>query len=200
MAAPSNTKWGSTVGGYGKIGISVTISNTNTQTKVHVEVWFWSKYSVSDTSNTYYYNNNATSATTSHGSVTIKTTVDSGSGWSTSNQKLLKETDYTYSRGTSAVKRNCAAKLSGVERVGGTMHHYSSAGLRKQRHVLLGDSGVGAAYVGVHRRAYDNAGFLHSKRPSLQISVYESYFVSRRLHFTLKQGNPRLFHSYVDGC
>lgn len=121
MAAPSNTKWGSIVGGYGRIGISATVSNTNTQSKIHVEVWFWSKYSVSDTSNKYYYNNNATSATTSHGSVTIKTTVASGSGWSTSNQKLLKETDYTYNRGTSAVKRNCAAKLSGVDRVGGTM-------------------------------------------------------------------------------
>ena len=121
MAAPSNTKWGSIVGGYGRIGISVTVTNTNTTSSVHVEVWFWSKYSVSDTNNNYYYDNNATTATTNRGSINISTTVSSGSGWSTSNQKLLKETDYTYSRGTSAVKRNCAAKLSGVERVGGTM-------------------------------------------------------------------------------
>ena len=121
MAAPDNTKWGSIVGGYGRIGISVTVTNTDTTSSVHVEVWFWSKYSVSDSNNVYYYDNNATSATTNRGSINIKTTVSSGSGWSTSNQKLLKETDYSYSRGTSRVTRNCAAKLANVDRVGGTM-------------------------------------------------------------------------------
>ena len=121
MAAPSNTKWGSIVGGYGRIGISVTVTNTNTTSSVHVEVWFWSKYSVSDTNNDYFYDNNATTATTNRGSINISTTVSSGSGWSTSNQKLLKETDYSYSRGTSSVTRNCAAKLANVDRVGGTM-------------------------------------------------------------------------------
>lgn len=121
MAAPDNTKWGSIVGGYGRIGISATVSNTATKSSIHVEVWFWSKYSVSDSNNDYYYNNNASSATTRIGSKTIKTTVASGSGWSTSNQKLLGEFDYSYDRGTSSVTRNCAAKLSNVDRVGGTM-------------------------------------------------------------------------------
>ena len=121
MAAPSNTKWGSIVGGKGRIGISVTVSSTNTTSSVHVEVWFWSKYGVSDSNNDYYYDNNATSATTNHGSVSIRTTVSSGSGWSTSNQKLLKETDYSYSRGTSSVTRNCAAKLANIDVVDGTM-------------------------------------------------------------------------------
>ena len=121
MAAPSNTKWGSIVGGKGRIGISVTVSSTNTTSSVHVEAWFWSKYSVSDSNNDYYYDNNATTATTNRGSISISTTVSSGSGWSTSNQKLLKETDYSYNRGTSSVTRNCAAKLSNVDAVGGTM-------------------------------------------------------------------------------
>ena len=121
MAAPSNTKWGSIVGGRGRIGISVTVSSTNTTSSVHVEVWFWSKYSVSDSNNDYYYDNNATTATTNRGSINISTTVASGSGWSTSNQKLLKETDYSYSRGTSSVTRNCAAKLANIDVVGGTM-------------------------------------------------------------------------------
>lgn len=121
MAAPSNTKWGSIVGGYGRIGISATVSNTNTTSSIHVEVWFWSKYSVSDTSNALYYDNDKTSATTNRGSVSISTTGNSGSGWSTGNQKLLKEYNHSFSRGTSKVTHNCAAKLSNVDRVGGTM-------------------------------------------------------------------------------
>lgn len=121
MAAPSGIVWGSTVGNYGKIGIYVKPTNTNTQTTIHTEIWFWSKYSVSDTSNTLYYNDNASSATTSVGSVSISTTVDSGSGWSTSNQVKLKEYNTTFTRGTSSSKRYVAAKLANIDRVGGTM-------------------------------------------------------------------------------
>lgn len=48
-------------------------------------------------------------------------TVDSGSGWSTSNQQKLGSYSYTYTRGTSAVTRYLRAKLTDVDRVGGTM-------------------------------------------------------------------------------
>lgn len=115
------TTWGSIVGGYGRLGINVTTSSTNTQTTVTVTVYFWSKYGVSDSSNKYYYNNNATSATTLIGSKNIKTTNNSGSGWSTSNQQSLASATATYDRGTSNKTIYCAAKLSGVDRVGGTM-------------------------------------------------------------------------------
>jgi len=121
MAAPSGIVWGGIVGGYGRIGIYVKLTNTNTQTTRHTEVWFWSKYSVDDSNNTLYYNDNATSATTSVGAVNINTTVASGSGWSTSNQVKLKEYDYTFTRGTSSSKRYVAAKLTNIDRVGGTM-------------------------------------------------------------------------------
>ncbi len=121
MAAPSGIVWGSIVGGYGRIGIYVKLTNTNTQTTRHTEIWFWSKYSVDDSANTFYYNDNATTATTSKGAVNINTTVASGSGWSTSNQVKLKEYDYTFTRGTSSSKRYVAAKLTNVDRVGGTM-------------------------------------------------------------------------------
>lgn len=121
MAAPSGIVWGSIVGGYGRIGIYVKLTNTNTETTRHTEIWFWSKYSVDDSNNTFYYDDNATSATTSKGSVNINTTVISGSGWSTSNQVKLKEYDYTFARGTNSSKRYVAAKLTGIERVGGTM-------------------------------------------------------------------------------
>lgn len=123
MAAPSGTVWGSIVGSYGRIGIYTSLSSTDTTSTLTVEVWFWSKYSVSDSSNTYYYDNLSTAgtATTSKGAVSISTTVDSGSGWSTSNQQKLGSYSYTYTRGTSAVTRYLRAKLTDVDRVGGTM-------------------------------------------------------------------------------
>ena len=121
MAAPSSTVWGSIAGSKGRIGIYTSQTSTSTQITTSIQVWFWSKYSVSDTSNTFYFNDNASSASTSRGSVSIRTTHDSGSGWSTTNQKKI----YTYTskvdRGTSAKTRKCAAKLSGIDVIGSTM-------------------------------------------------------------------------------
>ena len=133
MAAPSGTTWGSTVGSYGRIGLYTSLSSTNTQTTLTVQIWFWSKYSVSDTNNTLYYNNRASSgsATTSKGDVSISTTVDSGSGWSTSNQKKLKTYTVTYDRDTSAKTRYLYAKLAGVDRVGGTMYASKTVSIPK---------------------------------------------------------------------
>ena len=124
MAAPSGTVWGSIVGSYGKIGIYKSLSSTSTTTTVTVQVWFWSKYSVSDTANTLYFDNLSASgsATTSKGAVSISTTVASGSGWSTSNQKQIASYSYSYTRGTSAVTRYLYAKLANIDRVGGTMY------------------------------------------------------------------------------
>lgn len=121
MAAPSNTVWGSIVGGYGRIGISVTFTDTATTRKADIGVWFWSKYSVSDQYNTLYYDRKLTSgtATTSRGNVSINTTVDSGSGWSTSNQVKIWSDSVTHTRGTSASTIYLSAKLQTVERVGG---------------------------------------------------------------------------------
>lgn len=116
--------WGSTVGSYGRIGIDVSTSSTATTTSVTVAVWFWSKYSVSDSSNTLYFDNlsSSGSASTSKGSVSVSTSVSSGSGWSTSNQKKLATYTYSYTRGTAASTRYLYAKLSGIDRVGGTMY------------------------------------------------------------------------------
>lgn len=121
MAAPSNTVWGSIVGGYGRIGISATFTDTATTRKADIGVWFWSKYSVSDQYNTLYYDRKLTSgtATTNRGNVAISTTVDSGSGWSTSNQVKIWSDSVTHTRGTSASTIYLSAKLATVERVGG---------------------------------------------------------------------------------
>lgn len=121
MAAPSGTVWGSIVGSYGRVGIHVKLTHTNTHTTRVITLWFWSKYSISDSTNTLYYNAGTTNATSSKGSVSISTSVSSGSGWSTSNQVKLKEYSHTYARGTSDWGESCAMKLAGIDRVGGTM-------------------------------------------------------------------------------
>ena len=121
MAAPSSTIWGLVIGSYGRIGLYITTSNSSTQTTVTVQTWFWSKYSVSDVSNTLYFDFDKSTATSSKGSVNIQTTYDSGSGWSTTNQVLLRTEKKTYNRTTSSQSKTCSARLTGVERVGGTM-------------------------------------------------------------------------------
>ena len=124
MAAPSGIVWGSIVGNYGRIGIYTALSSTNTQTTVTVEVWFWSKYSVDDDSNTLYFDNlsYSGSATTSKGAVSIITTSSTGSGWSESNQRKLFATSFTQNRSTTSDIRYLHAKLTDVDRVGGTMY------------------------------------------------------------------------------
>lgn len=130
MAAPSSTVWGSVAygngetGRSGRIGIYVSLSSTATETTATVQVWFWSKYGVSDENNVLYFDNLSASgsATTSKGSVDISTTVSSGDGWSTSNQKLIATYTYSYTRSTSASTRYLYAKLTHVERVAATMY------------------------------------------------------------------------------
>lgn len=121
MAAPSNTVWGGIVGGYGRIGISVTFTDTVTTRKADIGVWFWSKYSVDDQYNTLYYDRRLTSgaATTSRGNVSINTTVATGSGWSTSNQVKIWSDSVTYTKQATASTIYLSAKLQTVERVGG---------------------------------------------------------------------------------
>ena len=123
MAAPIGTSWGSIVGSYGRIGIYTSVTNQpdNKTCKVNIQVWFWSKYSVSDSANSYYFNNNSSSASTLIGSIPISHTVASGDEWSTSNQTKLGESTITYARSTSNKTIYCAAKFSNIDRVGGAM-------------------------------------------------------------------------------
>lgn len=123
MAAPSGITWGNEVNDEGRIGIYTSVSSTNTQTTVSVQVWFWSKYAIVDSNNTFYYDilSSSGSATTSKGSVSVKTTVSSGNGWSTTNQIKIASYTHTYSRGTSAAKKYIYAKLTNVDLVGAQM-------------------------------------------------------------------------------
>ena len=122
MAAPSGTSWGAVSGSstkQGRIGLYISLSNTNTTTNVTIEVWFWSRVSVDDSNNSFYFDNEKSSATTSRGSVSVRTT--SNNSWNTANQVKIKTYTYSYTRGTSASTKTCAAKLTGIEWATGTM-------------------------------------------------------------------------------
>ena len=158
--------WGSIVGGYGRIGIDVSISNSNTTSTVTFKVLFWSKYSVSDTSNTLYFDWNTSTATTSRGSKSISTTSDSG-GWNTKNQKLLYTTSTSYTRGTSDQTKYCAAKLTGVERVGGTMTHSRSFVIpKKPSYTVSYNANGGSGAPGKQTKWYGTNLTLSSTKPT----------------------------------
>lgn len=125
MAAPSGIQWGSTVGGYGRIGIYVALSQeTDTTLKYTVETWFWSKYSVDDSNNNFYIDRTSTSSGTASeeiGSLNISTGDDSGSGWSTSNQKKIHSYSPTFDRRTADYTVYFKSRLTNIDRVGGEM-------------------------------------------------------------------------------
>ena len=178
MAAPSGTKWGSIVGGYGRIGLYVTVSSTSTSSTATIQVWFWSKYSVSDSSNTLYYSN-ASSATTSHGSVNIRTSVDSGSGWSTSNQVRLATWTSTISRGTSAQTRYASAKLTNVDRVGGTMSVSTSWTVPAlNRYTVSYNANGGSGAPGSQTKYYGTTLKLSSTKPTRTGYTFEGWGTS----------------------
>lgn len=97
---------------YYRLGMYISTSSTNTQTTVSIQVWLWTKWSLTDNYNTYYFNNNASSATTLvRQGIPLSHTVSNGAGWSTSNQTKLGEYSYTYNRTTVAQTIYCAAKI-----------------------------------------------------------------------------------------
>lgn len=178
MAAPSGTTWGSIVGGYGRIGIYTSVSSSATTTTVSVQVWFWSKYTVSDSSNKYYFDT-ASSATTSRGSVSIKTTVASGSGWSSTNQVKIGSSAFTYSRGTSAQTKYFAAKLSGIDRVGGTMYCSKSISVpAKASYKITYNANGGTGAPGAQTKWYGTDLKLSSGKPSRTGYTFQGWSIT----------------------
>ena len=171
MAAPSGTVWGSVVGGYGRIGIYKSISNTNTASTITVQVWFWSKYTVDDDNNTLYYtmgSSSGGSATDSKGSKNINTTVASGTGWSTTNQvKLYEYTHAAINRGTSAQTRYLYAKLTNVDRVGGTMTVSTSVSIPAlTKYTVSYNANGGSGAPSAQSKYYGKTLTLSSTKPS----------------------------------
>ena len=178
MAAPNGTKWGSTVGGYGCIGIYAGVTNTATQTKVNIQVWFWSKYGVSDSGNSYYFNV-ASTATTKIGSVNIKTSVNSGAGWSTSNQVKIGESNFTYTKGTSKYTKYYAAKLTGIDRVGGTMTVSTSVSVpAKASYTVTYNANGGTGAPGAQTKWYGTDLKLSSGKPSRTGYTFQGWSIT----------------------
>ena len=125
MPAPSGIVWGSIAGGYGRIGVHTSVINkNNTEVTVNADIWFWGKYSVYDDSNTLYYSVSSSSgfsASTSLGAVAVAATIDSGEGWSTSNQCFLKTLSFTLDRTGEDQTKYIHVKLTDVDRVGAAM-------------------------------------------------------------------------------
>lgn len=125
MAAPSGIVWGGVVNSgtakAARIGIYRSVSNkSNTISTVSVQIWLWTRYKVTDSSNTVYFNWDATSASTSvRSNVSVSTT---NTEWSTSNQVQLYPASGSitrdYTRRDGALTGNCAAKITGLDYIG----------------------------------------------------------------------------------
>lgn len=92
------------------LGIWYKVTDNGTTVSVSVEIWYKdvncsSSNTTVDSSNTLYFNMDATSATTSKGTISINTA---------SVETKIATYSYTYTKGTSAVKHNCAAKWANI--------------------------------------------------------------------------------------
>lgn len=169
MATTYEHEYGSIVGGYGRLYFYIKQTNNSTSTTLEVDVCFWSKYSVSDSNNELFFNDLASSgsATTSLGSKTIKTTDDSGSGWDASNAKTLYTYSKTYTRGTSAQTRYLYAKLTGIDRVGGTMTVSTTVAIPKlDSYTVTYNTNGGSGAPSSQTKWYGKALTLSSTKPT----------------------------------
>lgn len=178
MAAPSGTSWGSVVTGSnsgqkGKIGIYVKTSSTNTVVKTTVQIWFWTIYSCYDKPITLKYDagEDVTSAsTTVVTSKDINHTVDTGDGWSTSNQTKLYE--YTTSTGWSRYHTqrtiNFCASLSNIDMLSGkTMTASKSITIKaKPSYTVSYSANGGSGAPSSQTKWYDESLTLSSTKPT----------------------------------
>lgn len=122
MSAPNDTTWGGVVASgvsEGRVGIARTWVDYPTFERATVQVWFWSKYTVSDTSNrcdlaVAIDGNNQILVQGDKSSISHPT----NSAWSTSNQTLLVEytIDLPRRQGDYTVLFNCS--FQGIEALG----------------------------------------------------------------------------------
>lgn len=120
MSAPSNTTWGNIIPNstgtvQGKIGIALTTATYPTYVYVKVEVYYWSRYSLSDSVNSFYADWTA-DAQPNWGSKPIS--CPSNSSWSTSNQCHLHTYENNFSRTTYAYTQYFSSKITGIENHG----------------------------------------------------------------------------------
>ena len=103
-----------------KMRIVIEQTNTFLQSKVTIKIYLHTKYAVLDNNNNYYFDMNATSATTDRGSISINHTSNASGGDYDKNVTKLGESTFTYNRDTSAKTINCAAKIANVNYIKAT--------------------------------------------------------------------------------
>lgn len=117
MSIAWGTAVGSSTGGQFKLGVEcrqtpTTLEYDTSAVRIYYDIYIWTKWSVSDVSNTFTVSGGITYS----GAVTVNTT--SNSSWSTSNIKLIKTVYKSVVPGTSPVSLSITAKLKGLEAVG----------------------------------------------------------------------------------
>jgi len=181
MAAPSGTVWSTPSTGtayQGRIGLYVTTSSSETQTTVKVQIWYWSQYSCSDASNTFYFNWQSQSATSSIGSKNINTT--SNQSWSTANQIKIAEYSKTYNRGKSSQTYYCATKFTGIEYGGGNSYTvYTSYTIPAKKSYLVSYSANGGTGAPTNQtKWYNEALLLSGTIPTRKGYVFQGWATS----------------------
>ena len=127
MAAPSGIVWGDISSNRGRIGIYTSVSNVDLDSVVTIQVWLWTKTGVSDSNNSFYFDNNATSASTLIGDMNVRKADDAGSNWEEANQVLVASYNYRYTRTSSDKVISCASKFKGIDYVGTSTWMYATA-------------------------------------------------------------------------
>lgn len=167
MAAPSGTVWGTAINDYSRLGLYVTTTSNATTVFVTAQVWFWSKYSVNDSVNNFFFDWDTTSAVTNMGSVSINTYNDSGAGWSTANQVLIVSYDYSYKRESWAMTGHCAAALNVIEASPGTMNVTASFNIPAlQSYTVSYNANGGSGAPGNQTKYYGQTLKLSSTKPT----------------------------------
>lgn len=160
--------WGEIVNSKGKLGIEVTLSNNenNITTSVTIDVYIWTRYSTKDSSNTLYFNNESSAATSAlDDPVSINTT--SNSSWSTSNKVKIHTYNVSYNRTKSNRTIKCAAKLTGVDYVGGAMSVTASYSIpARQSYTVKYNANGGGGAPSSQTKYYDYDLTLSSTKPT----------------------------------
>lgn len=121
MAKPSGVSWGSmsylsdSSSNNGiQLGIKTTVTNkSDTVSTIDIEIWLYTKWSVSDSNNALYFNDNATSASTEvKTDISINTSSDSTGN--VDNYVKIYSTSFDVTKSSSATTRNVAAKITKI--------------------------------------------------------------------------------------
>lgn len=169
MAVNSNNGYGAVdSNGRAKIGLwFYEVSNTATQYKFRVDAWIYTKWSIHDQNNGWYWDRGTSSnltATTQYGSRDIYTT--SNSSWDSDNEQKIDTGTYTYNKGHSAYWVYVAIKLTDVYSCGTMTHRGYIQIPAKTSYTITYDANGGSGAPGKGTKWYGEAYTVSSTKPT----------------------------------